>query len=494
MTGEPREKATAEAAGGEKRNNALRRARLERDLSQEEIVEDLNQLAARLYAEGCLPRAVSVSERQYRTWESPNPGYPHQATRQLLEAYFHKHASELGFKRRTSMHGSGAALMPGAFTSGTRDSGGREPWTGRSFGGHHGVHEPDRSAPLMAVAPGVAGDPTDRRTLVALTGSTALTSLIGANSASADTVRAFTRRTSHSDLAPQDVEDLELAVHRLGATYSAHSPAELWPVAARYRERAAALLEGRHTLRQGRALAHQAGMLSVVLAWLAHDLGRRDLVGALCDDAWQHGREADSPEVCAWAEDVRCTDALYDQRPLDALTAATRGLAVAPGGSNAAVRLSAQLARTQARVGNQDEFARAAGRAEVHRENIPLHGVGLFAADAVRIVSFNASSHGWLGQHRLARDAAQEAISLYESVAPGRAPTRLAIARLDLALAHAALGEPEASLPLAQQALKGDRVVQSIRDRARQLGRTLLTTYPSLPQVQAFGEEVRSLT
>ncbi|MEU9469717.1 hypothetical protein AB0D78_24395 [Streptomyces avermitilis] len=50
---------------------------------------------------------------------------------------------------------------------------------------------------------------------------------------------------------------------------------------------------------------------------------------------------------------------LYDSRPLDAPLAATRGLAVAPRDDNAAVRLSAQVARAHARLGNQHEFERA---------------------------------------------------------------------------------------------------------------------------------------
>ncbi|MET7848524.1 hypothetical protein ABZT48_09855 [Streptomyces avermitilis] len=44
---------------------------------------------------------------------------------------------------------------------------------------------------------------------------------------------------------------------------------------------------------------------------------------------------------------------------MDAPPAATRGLAVAPRDDNAAVRLSAQVARAHARLGNQHEYERA---------------------------------------------------------------------------------------------------------------------------------------
>lgn len=236
-------------------------------------------------------------------------------------------------------------------------------------------------------------------------------------------------------------------------------------------------------------------MLSVVTAWLAHDIGRTDLVPVLCADAWTCGEQAGSPEVCAWSQDVACTDALYANRPLDALTAATRGLAVAPRDSHATIRLSAQLARAQAAVGNRQGFAEAAERAHRYQEHIPLRGAGLFSVDAVRIISYDATSYGLLGDHERSQQAAEEAIGHYEAAAaPHQAPTRLAIARLDLAAAYAALGELEGALSVGRQALAGDRVVQSVRDRAHNLGRSLQLRYPTVPQSQAFCEEVRALT
>lgn len=251
----------------------------------------------------------------------------------------------------------------------------------------------------------------------------------------------------------------------------------------------------RHTLRQGREIAHHAGMLSVILAWIAHDLGRRDLVAALHDDAWYHGEESGSPEVCAWAENVACTDALYDDRPLDALAAATRGLAVAPRDGNAAIWLSAQLSRVHARLGNREAFAEAAARTRRYRDRIPQHGGGLFSVDAARLPSYDASSYGWLGQHELSREAAIEAISYYRTSPDAQqAPTRKAVAELDLALAHAALGEPTGAITTARQALHNGRTVQSVLGRVHHLRRSLLTRYPALPEVTAFNEEVRSIT
>ncbi|MEV2209946.1 hypothetical protein AB0H86_00175 [Streptomyces sp. NPDC050997] len=271
--------------------------------------------------------------------------------------------------------------------------------------------------------------PTKRRTALALIGGTALTPLMTPGPASAATARAYAQHATLTELGPSDIAELEAAVDGLGTLYSSQPPHELWPTAARMRHRVFTFQhERRHTLREARELARHAGMLSVILAWVTHDLGEGDLVQAYCDDAWAQGEQADLPEVGAWAEDVRSTHALYDSRPLDALLAATRGLAVAPRDGNAAVRLSAQVARAHARLGNHHEFERAAVRARDYQAQLPLHGTGLFGVDAVRITSYDASSYGWLSHANRARAAAEEAIGHYRSFPrPLQAQERLAL-------------------------------------------------------------------
>ncbi|MFM9462719.1 XRE family transcriptional regulator [Streptomyces scabiei] len=347
-----------------------------------------------------------------------------------------------------------------------------------------------------AATPGEAGDdPTKRRTALALIGGTALAPLMTPGTASADTARAYAHHATLTQLDPADLTKLETTVDRLGTTYSSKPPRELWPTAARQRHRVFTLQhERRHTLREARELARHAGMLSVILAWIAHDLGEGDLVQAYCDDAWTQSEQADHPEVGAWAEDVRSTHALYANQPLDALVAATRGMAVAPRDGNAAVRLSAQVARAYARLGKAAEFEESAVRAHKYQERLPLHAAGLFAVDAVRITSYDASSHVWLGHADRARVAAEEAIGHYRAFpGPFQAPTRLAIAQLDLAQAHSALGEPDAAIATARQALTSSRLVDSIRGRAQQLDRTLQRRYPEDSAVAEFGEELHVL-
>ncbi|MFJ4741171.1 hypothetical protein [Streptomyces sp. NPDC088775] len=229
-------------------------------------------------------------------------------------------------------------------------------------------------------------------------------------------------------------------------------------------------------------------MLSVVLAWIAHDLGEGEFVDAYCSDAWEQGQQAGALEIGAWAEDVRCTDALYDGRDLDALAAATRGLAVAPQGSRVALRLKTQLARVYAKMGQDRQFEEVMRRVRQDSERLPLHKAGLFSLDAAVVTSYAASSLVWLGRHEAARDSALEAIERYQGMPLSLgAPTRLAIARLDLALAFTSLGDPEAAISMATAALAEERIVQSVRSRARHVHHRLSLRYPAadgLPDLQ----------
>lgn len=310
----------------------------------------------------------------------------------------------------------------------------------------------------------------------------------------ADVAHSFARHVTSSDLSVDDISELDIAVRELRAVYPERSPSDLWPLAMEHRQRAHELLHHRrHTLREGRELAYQAGMLSVILAWIAHDIADHEAVAAFAADAGAHGQQADAPEVTAWAEDVLATDALFDNRPLDALTAATRGLAVAPRKSDSAVRLAAQLGRIYARLGNHAGFDEAAARVEAFRPNLSVCRSGLFRFDGAGIDSFNASAYLWLGRPHEAHDVAVASIRQYRSMPPAGAPTRLAIAQLDLALAHAALGNPEEAVRVGHAALSSGRLVHAIATRARHLDLDLRRRYPGLRGADDLREQVRAI-
>ncbi|WP_145503815.1 hypothetical protein [Streptomyces sp. CFMR 7] len=286
---------------------------------------------------------------------------------------------------------------------------------------------------------------------------------------SLETVRSYTRSSRISELRAGGIEDLELSVAQFSATYSAHPPAQLWEKVAPLRERAASLLtQSRHTLREGRELARHAGMLSVILAWLAHDLGDHGFVDACSDDAWEQGHQAGDLEIGAWAEDVRCTDALYSGRDVDALAAATRGLAVAPQGSRVALRLLAQLARVYAKLGQAVQFEETMRRVKHESHRLPPHRAGLFGVDAAVVTSYGASSLVWLGRHERALESALEAIGRYEAMPlPYQAPTRLAIASVHGCAGHRSLLR---RCRAYRQTAEGERADRKLCDPMRPLG------------------------
>lgn len=76
--------------------------------TQEEIVSDLQDCANRMCAAGQLKQRVHFSVRQYSKWEGGKPPWPHPPTRAVLEEFFQKTMTELGFISPWEAASSGA--------------------------------------------------------------------------------------------------------------------------------------------------------------------------------------------------------------------------------------------------------------------------------------------------------------------------------------------------------------------------------------------------
>ncbi len=75
---------------------------------------------------------------------------------------------------------------------------------------------------------------------------------------------------------------------------------------------------------------------------------------------------------------------------------------------------------------------------------------------------------------------------LYREVGPeGRCPTREAIARLDLAMAHVELGSPDDDAPEIHTALNSERLTGSVVSRLGRLADTMNRKYPQLDVTRA---------
>jgi hypothetical protein len=343
------------------------------------------------------------------------------------------------------------------------------------------------------------GSPTDRRQMLKLGGQVSLGATIGAGfsetfmEAAADAME-FTQRAEASNLGPRTLEHLELVVAGMAAAFAHTPPAELFPKARWYRQQVAGLIDGQHTLRQGRELYRYAGWLSVVLGWLSHDLGDAVAADAYCLDAWEHGWQAEDDAICAWAMDAQASIAMYNHRPAAARNAALKGLRCAPEGSAAATRVSAQLSRAHARLGAPDQFTDALRDTQARLNRLDAQGSELFSADAGRLASYAASSFIWLSQPKQAVPYAKEAIAFYGNASPAeRSPTREAIARLDLALAYVDLDAPDHAADELDTALASDRLTGAVLSRLGDLATAMNRRYPALDVTRAVHEQSRIL-
>lgn len=341
-----------------------------------------------------------------------------------------------------------------------------------------------------------AGGPTDRRHAMQAFGAAAIGAGLGTllSQAATDAMES-TRRAEASDVGPHTLEHLELAVAGMASAFAYSPPGEMFHMAQAYRQRVAWFIEGKQTLRQRRELYRQAGWLSIILGWLSHDLGDPLAAEAHCLDAWEHGWQANDGEICGWAMDTAATIAMYNNRPGQARDSAARGLAHAPSGSAAAVRLACQLTRAYGRLGERDRFDEALATTCHKFDQLPARGSGLFSADAGRIASYAATSSIWLGRPDDAVRYASEALDFYATVDPAeRSPTREAISRLDLGLALIAMKTPDGAAEEALAALSSERITGAVLTRASEVDVALQRWYPRLAATREVHERFLSLS
>jgi hypothetical protein len=248
------------------------------------------------------------------------------------------------------------------------------------------------------------------------------------------------------------------------------------------------------TLREQRELYRYAGWLSIILGWLSHDLGHSVTGQAYCLDAWEHGWQAETAEICTWAMDASATIALYSGDPNKARQAAAKGLSQAPAdgaGSRTGLVSTRPRQRPPGPLRGVHETL-ATTRTMIDR--LDHHDNGLFSIDAGRISSYAATSMIWLGHPAQAVTHAREAITFYQQSSPAhRSPTREAIAHLDEALALTDLGDLDTACSTASLALATGRITGSVLTRAGDVDANLTRCAPGSTLATAFHDHYRSL-
>ncbi|MFF7092113.1 tetratricopeptide repeat protein [Streptomyces rubradiris] len=431
--------------------------------------------AHQLVQDAGLPK-VGLSERSWKDWEAgvlPSPDY-----QDLLCRLFATNPVALGFAHDYSPQ------QPDPLWSGSR-SGATLP-TGPELA--RGT-SPDDGAEVAE---------TKRRDAVKLAGLAMAAPAAAARilEQAAAEATEFTRQAEATSLGSGTLDHLDLAVTEFNHAYSLKPPQTVFDAVLDYRRKVDRFLKVDHTHRQERELRAFAGWLSELLAWLAHDLGNARTGLAFATDAFVQGRQAGHGQLCAWAMDAAASINLYEQRPAQAREAALKGLTEAPSEHPLTVRLHAQAARAAAADGDAEGFTTAFQAAEDAHQLLPPRSPRRFGMNVLpladyALTSYPATSFIWLGQAEQARRHAEHALAVYEAApAASRSPSREAIARIDLALAHAQLGDPDDAVTLGHQALDSARVVDSVRHRAKDLTAFLTHRYPRQAAVEGLRERL----
>ena len=308
----------------------------------------------------------------------------------------------------------------------------------------------------------------------------------------------FTRVAATSGVGTGTLDHLDVVLTELRRSYYEQPPAEQFAVARAYRTRVQELIQGRHTFKEGQQLYVYAAWLDHTLAWLAHDLGDQLTAETYAIDCFEHADQIGHDELCAWAADQMASIAIYANLPERAARAARRGVDRAPAAHPVAVRLRAQSARAQARLGKRDECERLLTEAKDLYDRLPSRTPMRFTVDTrtqadYALTGFPASSYIWLADFKQAKRYAEQAVALHEAVSAGsRDLSREAIARIDLGIALAELGSADEAIGQGRRAL-ASRPVESVRCRAADLDTMLTVRYPGLPAAREFHEQCDAL-
>jgi transcriptional regulator with XRE-family HTH domain len=294
------------------------------------------------------------------------------------------------------------------------------------------------------------------------------------------------RRVRASDVGDETLARLEHVVDELAEAYLTEPPAQALGRTRRHLQYAATLLDARTTVGQRRRLLAVAGWLSLLAGTLHIDLEQQVAAVARVRTARVLADECGHAELAASSVETEAWRALTIGDFPEAARLAQRAQEIAPVGSSAHLQATAQEGRAQARLGDGRAAGAVVGRVSRLAEPLrdPDRPEHHFRYDRVKATTYTATTLTWLGDPA-AVDHAREVVRAM-STGPrmlGRA-RRLALSRLDLALALTGRGELEEAAAAATQAMRS-RLLRSDLWRAREVVREVEALDPRT------GEELR---
>jgi transcriptional regulator with XRE-family HTH domain len=283
------------------------------------------------------------------------------------------------------------------------------------------------------------------------------------------------RRVAASDLGPETLTRLEVAVDDLATAYPVTAPNELLSRVRTHLGYVSRLTDARATLDERRRLLVVGGWLALLAATLHIDMEQRRPARGWLDTATSLAEQAAHDEIRAWRYETEAWQVLTDGDYRRAVELSQTAQHIAPRGSSAAIQATAQEGRAWARLGEARDTYDAINR--VHklagprrRPDRPEHH---YRYDPTKAVAYTATTLAWVGD-TAAENYAREIINrLRTNGNATRWPRRVATANIDLALALLTGGQLDEAAASVLAAMLSGMVIPSNHWRALEVVRAI---------------------
>ncbi|TDD79441.1 transcriptional regulator [Actinomadura rubrisoli] len=307
------------------------------------------------------------------------------------------------------------------------------------------------------------------------------------------------RRVAASDVGEETLVALEMTVDELASAYPRSAPDELVVRARLHLGYVSRLMGARMTLAERRRLVVVGGWLSLIAATCDVDLGRRSAAAARLRTAAQLADHAGHPEILAWTLETRAWQALTEGDYPRTVALAQSARKAAPQDGSAFIQARAQEGRAWARLAAAGETGAAREMRDaltnVERLVAPLpmpdRPEHHYRYDPAKSDAYTATTLAWAGDPAAEPYARGVLARLEQPVGGPARPRRAASARLDLALALLASGQPDEAAHTALEAVTSGRLVPSSYWRAAEV----ITAVEALrvPEAADLNEAYREL-